>query len=277
MDDNYPFVSICTPTFNRRPFIPTLIKCIENQTYPLSNIEWIIIDDGTDPIEDLVKHLTYVTYVRYERKMTLASKRNIMNSFAKGEYIVYMDDDDYYPPQRVYEGVTSLINNPQYLIAGSSELLIYYSHLNEIWKLGSFGRNHSTAATFIFRKELLKLTRFNEKQEVSEEKFFLKNYSIPLLQLDPLKTILVFSHSLNTFDKKKLIKNGVNITKTNYKADDIITDEFIQHFFIRDLSNHLMYYKHVYLPNKENTLQPDRGNNGFRKTPGYGQMKLQFR
>ncbi len=28
----YPFVSICTPTFNRRPFIPFIKKCIENQT-----------------------------------------------------------------------------------------------------------------------------------------------------------------------------------------------------------------------------------------------------
>ena len=25
-----PFVSICTPTFNRRPFIPVIIKCFEN-------------------------------------------------------------------------------------------------------------------------------------------------------------------------------------------------------------------------------------------------------
>ena len=30
----YPFVSICTPTFNRRPFIPIIIKCFENQNYP---------------------------------------------------------------------------------------------------------------------------------------------------------------------------------------------------------------------------------------------------
>ena len=52
-----PFVSICTPTFNRRPFIPYTIKCIENQDYPKDKIEWIIIDDGSDKIEDLVKNL----------------------------------------------------------------------------------------------------------------------------------------------------------------------------------------------------------------------------
>ena len=29
-----PFVSVCTPTFNRRPFIPFTIKCFNNQDYP---------------------------------------------------------------------------------------------------------------------------------------------------------------------------------------------------------------------------------------------------
>ena len=55
----YPFVSICTPTFNRRPFIPIIIKCFENQDYPKDKMEWIIVDDGTDKIEDLVKPILH--------------------------------------------------------------------------------------------------------------------------------------------------------------------------------------------------------------------------
>jgi hypothetical protein len=31
LDIKYPFVSICTPTFNRRPFIPFMIKCFETK------------------------------------------------------------------------------------------------------------------------------------------------------------------------------------------------------------------------------------------------------
>ena len=80
----YPFVSICTPTFNRRPFIPFMIKCFEHQTYPKDKMEWIIVDDGFDPIEDLVKHIPCVKYYRYDKKMTLGKKRNIMNSKASG-------------------------------------------------------------------------------------------------------------------------------------------------------------------------------------------------
>ena len=54
MSKNYPFVSICTPTFNRRPFIEMMFSCFKNQTYPKDKMEWIIVDDGTDKIEDLI-------------------------------------------------------------------------------------------------------------------------------------------------------------------------------------------------------------------------------
>ena len=66
-----PFVSLCTPTLNRRPFIPYMIKCFEHQKYPKNRIEWIIIDDGTDKIEDLVKDIPQVKYFKYDEKMPL--------------------------------------------------------------------------------------------------------------------------------------------------------------------------------------------------------------
>ena len=62
----FPFVSICTPTFNRRPFFPYIIKCFENQTYPKDRMEWIIIDDGTDKIEDIVSHVPQVKYFKFD-------------------------------------------------------------------------------------------------------------------------------------------------------------------------------------------------------------------
>ena len=40
-----PRVSVCTPTFNRRPFIKAMIRCFEHQDYPKELLEWIIIYD----------------------------------------------------------------------------------------------------------------------------------------------------------------------------------------------------------------------------------------
>ena len=65
-----PFVSICTPTFNRRPFIETMFKCFKHQDYPMSRVEWIIIDDGIDKIEDLVEksNIPQIKYYKYDTK-----------------------------------------------------------------------------------------------------------------------------------------------------------------------------------------------------------------
>ena len=150
MSKRQPFVSICTPTFNRRPFIPYIIKCIESQTYSKKRIEWVIIDDGTDKIEDLVSHLPYVKYNYYPEKMTLGKKRNVAHAKSKGSILVYMDDDDYYPPERISHAVETLQANPSALCAGSSLMHIYFKHINLMYSFGPYGPNHSTAATFAF-------------------------------------------------------------------------------------------------------------------------------
>jgi cellulose synthase/poly-beta-1,6-N-acetylglucosamine synthase-like glycosyltransferase len=48
-----PFVSVVTPTYNRRKFIPTLIAMYKAQTYPKDRMEWIILDDGQEKVDDL--------------------------------------------------------------------------------------------------------------------------------------------------------------------------------------------------------------------------------
>ena len=87
---NYPFVSVCTPTFNRRPFIPTMLECFRNQNYPKSRIEWIIVDDGTDKIKDLIDaaNIPQIKYFEIDKKMTLGAKRNFMHKQSTGSYIM---------------------------------------------------------------------------------------------------------------------------------------------------------------------------------------------
>jgi glycosyltransferase involved in cell wall biosynthesis len=241
----YPLVSICTPTFNRRPFIPFMLKCFENQTYPKDRMEWIIIDDGTDKIGDMVSHVPQIQYYSYDEKMTLGKKRNLAHEKCKGDIIIYMDDDDYYPAERVSHAVEMLENNPHALCAGSSIMHIYFKHVGKMYRFGPYGPNHATAATFAFRKELLKITHYEESACLAEEKFFLKNYTIPFVQLDTMKTILVFSHVHNSFDKKVLIQNGENnyVKETCVSVDDFVKEFDIRHFFMEDIDTLLAIYE----------------------------------
>lgn len=240
-----PKVSICTPTFNRRPFIPMMIECFNNQTYPKDKIEWIIIDDGTDKIEDLVTHIPQVKYYKYGEKLTLGKKRNIMHEKTTGDIIIYMDDDDYYPPERISHAVETLQNNPQALCAGSSEMYIYFKHIQKMYQFGPYKENHSTAATFAFRRELLKQTSYDDTACLAEEKHFLKNYTIPFVQLNPLKSILVFSHNHNSFDKKMLLDGPPNkyVKVSEKRVADFIKEKSIFDFFMVDIDKLLEFYE----------------------------------
>lgn len=239
-----PFVSICTPTFNRRPFISHMIKCFQHQDYPKDRMEWIIIDDGTDKIEDLVIHIPQVKYFKFDKKMTLGAKRNLMHDKTQGEILVYMDDDDYYPPDRVSHAVNKLLTHPSALCAGSSELYIYFKHINKLYQFGPYGDKHSTAGTFAFRRKLLEETRYDENASLAEEKAFLKDYTVPFVQLDPIKTILVFSHEHNTFDKKKLLDNPHPqfIKESDKKIEIFIKEPEMRNFYMNDIEKLLKEY-----------------------------------
>jgi glycosyltransferase involved in cell wall biosynthesis len=240
-----PFVSICTPTFNRRPFIPFMIKCFENQNYPKDKIEWIIIDDGTDPIGDLLVNIPQVKYFYFEEKMLLGRKRNLMHSKCSGDIIIYMDDDDYYPPDRISHAVDMLKKNPDKLIAGSSEMHIFFDSKNKIYQCGPYKENHATAATFAFRKSLLLQTCYNESNAFAEEKEFLKGYTLPMVQLNTVKTILVFSHKHNSLNKEKLLENPEmsKMKESVYIVDDFIKDPELKQFYMIDMNNLLGNYE----------------------------------
>jgi hypothetical protein len=246
----YPLVSICTPTFNRRPFIPTMFECFKNQTYPKDRMEWIIVDDGTDRIKDLVESsgINQIKYFELPQKVSLGEKRNYMHTKATGSIIVYMDDDDYYPPERVSHAVDKLMDNRQALCAGSSEIYIYFKHIKKMIQFGPYGPNHATAGTFAFRVELLKQTKYQDHAAVAEEREFLKGYTIPFVQLDPMKTILCFSHEQNTFDKRKLLDNPHPdfVKESPKKVTDFIRLEkeaTIKKFFMEEIDPLLEKYE----------------------------------
>lgn len=256
-----PFVSVCTPTFNRRPFIQIMIQCFLHQDYPMNRIEWIIVDDGTDKIKDIIEsaNLPQIQYYPLNKHMLLGEKRNYMHTLCKGDIIVYMDDDDYYPPTRISHAVETLQNNPWALCAGSSILHIFYKSLKtdtnseshpQMVQFGPYGPNHATAGTFAFRHELLLQTKYDDTKALGEEVSFLKNYTIPFVQLDSMKTILCFSHKHNTADKTKIYemnRASPTVQLSTKKVSDFIkgwnsNEKDIFRFFMKEVDTLLEIY-----------------------------------
>ena len=230
----FPFVSVVTPTYNRKKFIPYMIECYKSQTYPKQHMEWIIYDDGSESVEDLFKNLNLpnIHYCYNKDKQNIGYKRNRLNELAKGEIIIAMDDDDYYPPERVSYVINMFKKLPKVELAGSSEIYMYYTDIKTIYKLGPYNSNHATNGTMAWRSSYGKTHHYDETVTHAEEKSFLENYKHPMIQLDPFKTMLVMSHSENTFDKKKMREKPNDfIKKTAIKIKDFIKQKNLRDFY----------------------------------------------
>jgi len=229
-----PFVSLVTPTYNRRRFIPSLIRCIEQQTYPKDRMEWIILDDGQEPVGDLFQSTTLpaIRYVYSDEKMTIGEKRNKLNQLARGDIIVAIDDDDFYFSERVMSAVTALNSNPTVDLAGSSEVYMYFTKTKEIYKAGPYFPGHATNGTMAWRKRYAMSRVYDETVVFAEEKSFLEDYKNSMIQLNPLTTMLVICHSENTFDKSVLIKEESNmIKKVGLILEHFIKDPILRGFY----------------------------------------------
>ncbi len=240
-----PFVSVLMPTYNRRQFITTIIEVYKNQTYPKTRMEWVILDDGSDKVQDLFekasKTIPNIRYMYEPNKMTIGAKRNRLISEAKGEIIVWMDDDDYYPAKRVSDAVTTFANNKSINILGSSQLYLYYTDTKKICTVGPFSSSHGTNGTIAIRTAFAKKRKYDETVAFAEEAAYFDNFSLPMVQLNPMKTMLVICHNANTYDKKIIRgdylpekdkhQRNPSFKETSYKLRDFVKEQHIRDFY----------------------------------------------
>jgi glycosyltransferase involved in cell wall biosynthesis len=96
-------------THNRRRFLPEAVACFLAQT--ISDSELIVIDDGTDPVRELIPVGPRFHYLRREpepKKHRLCTLREIGRGVARGKYHAVWDDDDLYHPERLAAQIEAL-------------------------------------------------------------------------------------------------------------------------------------------------------------------------
>ena len=237
-------VSIITPSyFPRQKFLLLLAECISKQDYP-NILEWIIIDSSLKSydlessqtlasfIEELrSKNLPEIIY-HISSKSKIGGWRNDGLKLSRGDIIVYMDDDDYYFPERVSHTVEVLSKSP-YKMAGCNNIYFYDVFFKKCFYFNGFdemGGRHSINNCIGFQREWMLDHSYDENVHHCEEISITNNFELQMAQLDPLKTILHFSHDLNTFNKRRLIfERAINGDKyyvqLEKNLDSFIVDE----------------------------------------------------
>lgn len=102
-------VSVVLPTYNRAHCLPRSIQSVLDQTY--SQWELIIVDNySTDNTDELVAsyHDSRIYLFKIRNDGVIAASRNKGLYIAKGEYVAFLDSDDWWHPEKLLESVRQL-------------------------------------------------------------------------------------------------------------------------------------------------------------------------
>jgi hypothetical protein len=238
-DDDLPNVSIVTITRNRRKLFPIALRNFQNFNYPSQKLEWIIVDDTFDDdlsIHDIIPRSdTRIHYYRQplETPMTISAKRNWGARMATTEYIVHMDDDDYYPPESVLCRVKLLMKyrNLGIQCVGCSRYGTYDVVTNKS-SMASDGSLSISEASMGYVKGFWEERGFDETVQRGEYWSFIQNRLDKIMDAPYIAVLIALTHKTNfTGDMRKTV-DTIQFRDTQQEANyfdmwDEETQEFI--------------------------------------------------
>ena len=248
--------SIIIPVYNVEKYIKKCLESITNQTY--SNFEAIIVNDGTkDNSQNIIdefckKDSRFKSYIK--ENGGLSDARNYGVKHATGDYIIFVDSDDY-----IEKNLLLNLNN----IIEQDKIDIIRYNLNVVDEEGNLiKKNDNIKQTGDFIKNILS-NRFVEPAWLYayNKNFYLKNkFSFPkgkihedfyltLLILDKAKSIKILNYNgYNYVQRDSGIMGNSNYEKTKKYVRDFFEhntyhNKNIKNKYILSYSNRSLIFK----------------------------------
>ena len=211
-----PPISIVTLLHNRRRFVDLCLHNLLITDYPKDKIEWVVVEDS-DIVEEQAadKVLKFgrgcapmsVSYIPLEKKnVPIGSMRNKAIKMAQHDIILFMDDDDHYPPTSFSKRVAWLVAHPWQPKAVACTTIACYDLIRGTsavntppWTLPL--RQRISEATLTFYKSWWEAKKF-PKVSMAEGEGFLEGRESDVLELPPQQIIVAMSHGKNTSGRR---------------------------------------------------------------------------
>ena len=231
--EDLPTVSIVTPTFNRKLFVDLMIRNWNVIDYPRSKLEWIIVDDGDEPIRNLLpRNNPQIRYIQIEnkKKIPLGKKRNFLASLARHEIIVHMDDDDFYPPESVTARVKAIMVSKKDCV-GCLKTLCYDLIHDQTFEAYDASVENKPAtiseSTLAYRKSFWHKQKYKDSDTYGECLAFIKNRQNQIIQIPYIFVVTQLSHSTNTIKRwvKQNTKHTVQFTDNLPMRDELMIND----------------------------------------------------
>jgi len=173
----HDLVSVVIPCYNSEETIVACIESVRNQTY--KTVEILIIDDGsTDHSSERIT--TYMKEHGHPANLKLLSQQNAGPSAARnkgvniasGDWIAFLDADDYWMPEKLHIQMKCLEEHPDVALVGvqsNSYTIANSDHFSLLTFKQMLFKNHFKTSGVVLRKSVALETPFDEKMKYSED------------------------------------------------------------------------------------------------------------
>ena len=281
-DEELPYVSIVTPTYNRSEFWDLMYSNFKRTDYPKDRLEWIIVDDS--PMKTRLKpflvddpRIKYY-YIKTKKRLSIGKKRNLCAQYASYKYIVHMDDDDYYESYSVLSRVKSLIFQNKRCI-GSTELVCYdllnsvecYAYDESI----EGGPGTMSEASMAYTKDFWEEGKFNTSVSSAESVSFIRGREPEVTVLNGPFIVVGLTHGKNTVVRQKQIVQ--NLKEPFLDRIPLKVSNILKKITIRFLRNKKGFEEILQMTTRLEQSKPNRFEKVYNKTKKEVRMHPFFR
>ena len=230
-------ISIIIPVYNTGKYIKTCLESIISQMN--NDIELIIIDDkSTDNslkiIKETTKNMNNVILIENIVNEGISSSRNIGLSQANGEYIFFIDSDDYLNKDAI--NIISKNLDSDVLNFSYNRKLKYYNKYRILELKNNYSLNQNKELIYdldcfvwnkIFRKEIINNLKFKKSMKYEDLPFSL----ISLMNAQTIKNIpdILYNYRMNyqsvTFQDKYIPNDSI---LDIFLANDVLDEEVLK-------------------------------------------------
>lgn len=186
-------VTIVIPTYNRKAFERLIEYNINSQDY-FNIIEIIVLDDSDVDRPLCLRSLIPIRYYTVPR-MTIGMKRNCGVKLAHGDYIAFIDTDDFYAPDYISYSIFEMETNNK-TIAGSADMNMWNG--KQFYKQRCMFLHLLNEATMVFKKSAW--SRFADTNSNEAVPFLEKNMN-NIVETNIDRVMCCVCHKGNTVDK----------------------------------------------------------------------------
>jgi glycosyltransferase involved in cell wall biosynthesis len=208
-DEEFPTVSIVVPTHGRPEFFELIMRNWERIDYPRGKLELIICDDSPKAKKPQITD-NQIRYYVLPKKVSIGEKRNLLCNAAKNEYIVHMDDDDWYPPESVACRIRVLMEyqqkTKQDACFGCTKVLCLDLISNQMFEAFDISKEGLPAtlseSTMAYSKKYWKQQHFNNDSKFAECLPFIENRHNTVCSGPSVFIVTQFTHGKNTVERR---------------------------------------------------------------------------